>query len=143
MQYCFLENNDPSCLNILNIICKVNTLITVLFFHKNFKYHGHVTSQNCRRCQDCGSFTPGAGATSRWHFNYTVCDSCYQQRNKGLSCPLCGRAYRHFSDVPMVQCKQCEKSVHIECDVTHAELVPYVCANCRGSFKQVVRAHRS
>ncbi|XP_028398675.1 LOW QUALITY PROTEIN: histone-lysine N-methyltransferase 2C-like [Dendronephthya gigantea] len=91
--------------------------------------------ENCRRCYDCGSNTPGSGATSRWHFNYTVCDSCYQQRNKGLSCPQCRRAYRHFSDIPMVQCKKCEKSVHKECDEAFADMVPYMCTNCRGLYK--------
>lgn len=48
----------------------------------------------CRVCTDCGSRTPGAGLSSRWHSHYTVCDSCYQQRNKGFSCPLCRKAYR-------------------------------------------------
>lgn len=94
--------------------------------------------QNCRRCQDCGSITPGSGATSRWHLNYSVCDSCYQQRNKGLSCPLCGKAYRQFTDVPMAQCTKCEKCVHIECDEAAEELTPYKCTNCRMLYKDEV-----
>lgn len=65
--------------------------------------------QNCRVCGDCGSRTPGSGPSSRWHLNYSVCDSCYQQRNKGLSCPLCGKAYRHFTQKTMLQCKICQK----------------------------------
>ena len=50
--------------------------------------------KSCRMCTDCGSRTPGAGQSSRWHAHFTVCDSCYQQRNKGQACPICSRAYR-------------------------------------------------
>lgn len=66
----------------------------------------------CRFCGDCGSRTPGSGPSSRWHMNYTVCDSCYQQRNKGMSCPLCGKAYRASSSSKMVdftQCSNCKR----------------------------------
>ena len=48
--------------------------------------------------------TPGSGQSSRWHANYSVCDSCYQQRNKGLACLCCGRAYRHSAQREMMQC---------------------------------------
>ena len=66
--------------------------------------------QNCRICTDCGSRTPGSGPSSRWHLNYSVCDSCYQQRNKGLCCPLCGKAYRHFhNSKTMLPCNICKK----------------------------------
>lgn len=67
--------------------------------------------QNCRICMDCGARTPGAGPSSRWHKNYLVCDGCYQQRNKGLACPICHRAYRCFSCKEMLQCSQCKKLV--------------------------------
>jgi len=50
--------------------------------------------RTCRVCGDCGARTPGNGMFSRWHSNFTVCDSCYQLRNKGLSCPVCQKAYR-------------------------------------------------
>ena len=75
-------------------------------------------SQNCRVCSDCGSRTPGSGLSSRWHNNYSVCDSCYQQRNKGLCCPLCGKAYRTFNQQKsnLVTCAYCKKCVHAECD---------------------------
>ena len=65
--------------------------------------------QLCRKCTDCGSRTPGSGQSSRWHANYTVCDSCYQQRNKGLACPICGRAYRHSAQKEMMQCATCKR----------------------------------
>lgn len=68
-----------------------------------------VGSQCCRVCSDCGSRTPGAGQSSRWHAHYTVCDSCYQQRNKGFSCPLCRRAYRAAAYREMVQCNKCKR----------------------------------
>ncbi|KAF5271825.1 hypothetical protein FQR65_LT05056 [Abscondita terminalis] len=78
----------------------------------------------CRVCGDCGSRTPGAGLSSRWHAHYTVCDSCYQQRNKGFSCPLCRRAYRAHAHREMVQCSLCRKFVHGTCD-PEADLATY------------------
>lgn len=70
----------------------------------------------CRVCSDCGARTPGAGASSRWHNHYTVCDSCYQQRNKGYSCPICRKAYRAAAYREMVKCCVCQKFVHNTCD---------------------------
>ncbi|KAH9514336.1 hypothetical protein Btru_028794 [Bulinus truncatus] len=96
--------------------------------------------KNCRVCTDCESRTPGSGPSSRWHLNYSVCDSCYQQRNKGLCCPLCGKAYRHFHNKTMLPCMQCKKFVHIECDptlnldsVSKLKDLPqdYICTVCR------------
>lgn len=78
----------------------------------------------CRVCTDCGARTPGAGASSRWHNHYTVCDSCYQQRNKGYSCPVCNRAYRAAAYREMVKCSTCQKFVHASCD-SDAELTTY------------------
>lgn len=100
--------------------------------------------KNCRVCGDCGARTPGSGPSSRWHMNYTVCDSCYQQRNKGLACRMCGRAYRHFAQKEMVQCNLCKKFVHEKCDTEidvaviqqqrDTELSPeYLCPFCRPS----------
>ena len=63
----------------------------------------------CRVCSDCGARTPGAGASSRWHNHFSVCDSCYQQRNKGYSCPICRRAYRAAAQREMVKCNLCQK----------------------------------
>ncbi|XP_048237798.1 histone-lysine N-methyltransferase 2C-like isoform X4 [Haliotis rufescens] len=97
--------------------------------------------KNCRICTDCGARTPGNGPSSRWHLNYSVCDSCYQQRNKGLCCPLCGKAYRHFDNKQMVQCNSCKKYVHSDCDpsIDNALLAKlkdtgqtdYICTVCR------------
>ncbi|KAI8424064.1 hypothetical protein MSG28_002687 [Choristoneura fumiferana] len=64
----------------------------------------------CRICSDCGARSPGAGPSSRWHAHYTVCDSCYQQRNKGSCCPLCRRAYRAAAYRDMI------RYVHGMCD---------------------------
>ncbi|KAL1379791.1 hypothetical protein pipiens_014643 [Culex pipiens pipiens] len=96
----------------------------------------------CRICSDCGSRTPGAGASSRWHAHFSVCDSCYQQRNKGFSCPICHRAYRAAAHREMVKCSGCNKFVHSTCDaeadlsVYHAkkETNPdyeYLCSPCK------------
>lgn len=95
-------------------------------------------------CTDCGARTPGSGPSSRWHANFSVCDSCYQQRNKGLACPLCGRAYRHVAQKLMLQCNQCKKYVHGTCDPAadlatyqqKKELYPdyeYICVPCKAS----------
>ncbi|KAF9417775.1 hypothetical protein HW555_005189, partial [Spodoptera exigua] len=70
----------------------------------------------CRVCSDCGSRSPGAGPSSRWHAHYTVCDSCYQQRNKGSCCPLCRRAYRAAAYRDMIRCILCKRYVHGMCD---------------------------
>ncbi|EDV36256.1 uncharacterized protein Dana_GF12873 [Drosophila ananassae] len=98
----------------------------------------------CRVCTDCGSRTPGGGSSSRWHSHYTICDSCYQQRNKGFSCPICQKAYRAASHKEMVKCSWCNKFVHSTCDEEadltayhkKKELNPdydYVCPNCKSS----------
>ncbi|KAI8424060.1 hypothetical protein MSG28_002687 [Choristoneura fumiferana] len=70
----------------------------------------------CRICSDCGARSPGAGPSSRWHAHYTVCDSCYQQRNKGSCCPLCRRAYRAAAYRDMIRCTACKRYVHGMCD---------------------------
>ncbi|XP_062135907.1 histone-lysine N-methyltransferase 2C [Drosophila sulfurigaster albostrigata] len=96
----------------------------------------------CRVCTDCGSRTPGGGSSSRWHSHYTICDSCYQQRNKGFSCPICQKAYRAAAYKEMVKCSWCHKFVHSTCD-EEADLAAYhkkkefnpdydyVCPNCK------------
>ncbi|XP_017868663.1 PREDICTED: histone-lysine N-methyltransferase 2C [Drosophila arizonae] len=78
----------------------------------------------CRVCTDCGSRTPGGGSSSRWHSHYTICDSCYQQRNKGFSCPICQKAYRAAAYKEMVKCSCCHKFVHSTCD-EEADLTAY------------------
>ncbi|KFM63412.1 Histone-lysine N-methyltransferase MLL3, partial [Stegodyphus mimosarum] len=89
----------------------------------------------CRMCGDCGARTPGNGPSSRWHMNYSVCDSCYQQRNKGIACPLCGKAYRQFSQrKTMKHCSVCQKYIHEECDRrTGLDTMNYVCPVCAAS----------
>ncbi|CAL1287615.1 unnamed protein product [Larinioides sclopetarius] len=86
----------------------------------------------CRMCGDCGARTPGNGPSSRWHLNYSVCDSCYQQRNKGVACPLCGKAYRQCSQrKAMRHCTVCQKYIHPECDRrTGMNSMNYVCPIC-------------
>ncbi|EEC19910.1 hypothetical protein IscW_ISCW023204 [Ixodes scapularis] len=95
--------------------------------------------QNCRVCGDCGSRTPGSGPSSRWHMNFSVCDSCYQQRNKGVACPLCGKAYRQFSHrEDMAQCTMCRKYIHMECDsqLANHQDADYVCPVCNNTRQQ-------
>lgn len=70
-----------------------------------------VLFQTCRVCGDCGSRTPGNGLSSRWHSNFTVCDSCYQLRNKGFACPICHKAYRAIAQKNMAMCTKCQRYV--------------------------------
>lgn len=90
---------------------------------------------DCRCCGDCGSRTPGNGPSSRWHHNFSVCDSCYQQRNKGNFCPICKKAYRVLLNCEMVLCTSCRKMVHPECDSkikNTSDKNSYICAACDG-----------
>lgn len=94
--------------------------------------------KDCRICGDCGARTPGNGPSSRWHLNYSVCASCYQQRNKGSSCPICGKAYRQVCQSEMIQCTVCRKLIHPQCepkfsqgvDLTLDILENYICRVC-------------
>ena len=92
--------------NLVSLSCQCP-----LFTHTSNQLSFIFFFQLCRKCTDCGSRTPGSGQSSRWHANYTVCDSCYQQRNKGLACPICGRAYRHSAQKEMMQCGTCKRYV--------------------------------
>ncbi|ERL89633.1 hypothetical protein D910_06998 [Dendroctonus ponderosae] len=96
----------------------------ILTFNETSLSHLKIDFECCRVCGDCGSRTPGAGLSSRWHLHYTVCDSCYQQRNKGCCCPVCQRAYRSHGHREMVQCASCRKFVHGTCD-PEADLAAY------------------
>ena len=96
--------------------------------------------KGCRVCGDCGARTPGNGPSSRWHMNYSVCDSCYQQRNKGSSCPICGKAYRQACQSEMFQCTVCRKLIHPHCEPKYSqrtdlivEMDNYVCRVCENS----------
>ena len=104
--------------------------------------------KNCRVCGDCGARTPGNGPSSRWHMNYSVCDSCYQQRNKGSSCPVCGKAYRQACQSEMLQCITCRKLIHPNCepklsqrnDLSFAEIANnYVCKVCETSGSSIIQ----
>ncbi|XP_063360644.1 histone-lysine N-methyltransferase 2C [Cydia amplana] len=83
----------------------------------------------CRICSDCGARSPGAGPSSRWHAHYTVCDSCYQQRNKGSCCPLCRRAYRAAAYRDMIRCITCKRyvlNICSDCAAQQGQLLPAV-----------------
>ncbi|XP_064643993.1 histone-lysine N-methyltransferase 2C-like isoform X4 [Lineus longissimus] len=96
--------------------------------------------KNCRVCGDCSSKTAGIKHTARWHLNYTVCESCYQHRNKGQSCPVCQKAYsaKNITHLSMVNCQLCKRYVHLECDESAefsgseamAARACYVCPMC-------------
>uniref|UniRef100_A0A914X0L3 [Histone H3]-lysine(4) N-trimethyltransferase n=1 Tax=Plectus sambesii TaxID=2011161 RepID=A0A914X0L3_9BILA len=89
----------------------------------------------CRVCSDCGTRGPaGSASANRWHSNSSICDSCHQQRNKGMCCPICSRAYRHQKQ-QMRSCVQCRKQVHAECDTDALGSMDgeYLCPVCRRS----------
>lgn len=91
------------------IYCKNTMLPKILKFTVYFTFYFIAFIKRCRICTDCGSRTPGGGSSSRWHSHYTICDSCYQQRNKGFSCPICQKAYRAAAYKEMVKCSWCHK----------------------------------
>ncbi|CAK8671690.1 unnamed protein product [Clavelina lepadiformis] len=106
--------------------------------------------QSCRRCTDCGSRSAGSGPSSRWHHNYQVCDGCYQQRNKGLSCPVCGKAYRaNVQRDDMMHCNGCKKWIHEDCDDSvdmdaYCEMgSSYTCPSCRNEQKEIEGEYQS
>lgn len=96
------------CQKFCHTYCSIPTLTSVP--------KGGYKCVYCRKCEDCGSRTPGSGQSSRWHSNYSVCDSCYQQRNKGCACTVCGKAYRLCDQKFMRECINCRKYIHDECD---------------------------
>ncbi|XP_066928709.1 histone-lysine N-methyltransferase 2C-like [Clytia hemisphaerica] len=84
---------------------------------------------SCRKCEDCGSTRPGGGPSCKWHNNFSLCDRCYQQRKKGQCCPVCNRAVRLCSSSILMQCSQCFKCVHRDCDPDGIE-DNYICVEC-------------
>eukprot|EP00794_Sanderia_malayensis_P003518 gene3518-4019_t len=93
----------------------------------------------CRKCEDCGSNVPGSGPSCRWHFNYTVCDRCYQQRKKSC-CPMCGKAVRNITGEPSRQCVKCTKFIHVRCDKSNPLAgdvigVDYYCPDCKKEYQ--------
>ena len=65
-----------------------------------------VIGPQCRQCSHCGKRTAGGGPSCKWHHNYTVCDSCYQQKTKGSVCATCQKAYRFSEQRDMLNCKK-------------------------------------
>ncbi|XP_065318751.1 uncharacterized protein LOC135926748 [Gordionus sp. m RMFG-2023] len=112
--------------------------------------------KNCRICLDCGTRTPGAGLSSRWHSNYTLCDSCYQQRNKSHKCSVCKRVVVRIekaisvkngginnqternNGASMVKCGKCDKFVHNECDTKAAEHSDFLLNNLATNTEEFI-----
>ncbi|XP_069047073.1 histone-lysine N-methyltransferase 2C isoform X5 [Lepisosteus oculatus] len=67
--------------------------------------------KNCRVCVQCGTRT-----SSQWHHNCLLCDSCYQQQDAGMSCPLCGKALPPDVQKDMLSCQVCKRWIHLECE---------------------------
>ncbi|XP_070307522.1 histone-lysine N-methyltransferase 2C isoform X8 [Odocoileus virginianus] len=86
--------------------------------------------KNCRICVECGT-----RASSQWHHNCLVCDSCYQQQEN--LCPFCGKCYHPELQKDMLHCNMCKRWVHLECDKpADHELDPqlreeYICMYCK------------
>ena len=97
---------------------------------------------NCRLCDDCGATVPGPSPTSKWHLNYTLCDQCFNQRNKGEFCPVCCRAHESYVEVAMLSCTSCLRAVHGECETNADSLMQncrnnYLCPYCRNEVSLV------
>lgn len=99
--------------------------------------------QKCRQCRQCGT-----QKTSQWHIDYTLCDICYQNKNKGNQCPLCNNQQ---SDQRVVQCDSCSKWIHTVCDNITDDIyrklerdrsIIYVCKLCREEVDKIKKECR-
>ncbi|KAG9334330.1 hypothetical protein JZ751_008216 [Albula glossodonta] len=87
---------------------------------------------NCRACVQCGS-----RASSQWHQNSLLCDTCYQHQDPAAPCPLCGKALNPELHKDLLTCHACKRWLHQDCERqaggdTEAVLrEDYVCTTCR------------
>ncbi|CAI7830112.1 unnamed protein product, partial [Closterium sp. NIES-53] len=109
--------------------------------HTKSPFKGPFLCPRHTQCHSCGSKVPGSGTSSRWFFNYMLCDACGRLFVKKKHCPVCLRVYRDSEPTPMVCCDKCEHWVHCACDnisdeqymqyQTNSEL-SYTCPACLG-----------
>ncbi|KAK2562127.1 Histone-lysine N-methyltransferase 2C [Acropora cervicornis] len=84
--------------------------------------------QKCRQCRQCGT-----QKTSQWHIDYTLCDICYQNKNKGNQCPLCNNEQ---GDQRVVQCDSCSRKLERDRSII------YVCKLCREEVDKIKKECR-
>ncbi|KAI1891323.1 hypothetical protein AGOR_G00142620 [Albula goreensis] len=88
--------------------------------------------KSCRACVQCGS-----RASSQWHQNSLLCDTCYQHQDPAAPCPLCGKALNPELHKDLLTCHACKRWLHQDCERqaggdTEAVLrEDYVCTTCR------------
>lgn len=99
--------------------------------------------QRCRHCRQCGT-----QKTSRWHIDYTLCDVCYQNKNKTNRCPICNTEQ---GSQRVVQCDSCSRWIHTICDNITDDIyrklerdrsIIYVCKLCREEVDKIKKECR-
>ncbi|CAI5517664.1 unnamed protein product, partial [Closterium sp. Naga37s-1] len=59
--------------------------------HTKSPFKGPFVCPSHTQCHSCGSKVPGSGTSSRWFFNYMLCDACGRLFVKKKHCPVCLR----------------------------------------------------
>ncbi|XP_019734515.1 histone-lysine N-methyltransferase 2C isoform X5 [Hippocampus comes] len=88
--------------------------------------------KNCRVCIQCGTRTSGL-----WHYTSLLCESCVQNQDPALSCPMCACILDPEHHKDLLLCHTCKRWIHIDCERQNSgqtENHPredFVCSNCR------------
>ncbi|XP_037132980.1 histone-lysine N-methyltransferase 2C isoform X4 [Syngnathus acus] len=88
--------------------------------------------KNCRVCIQCGTRTSGL-----WHHTSLLCESCVQNQDPALSCPLCACILDPEHHKDLLLCHTCKRWLHLDCERQNSgqtENHPsedFVCSNCR------------
>ena len=106
-------------------VCYVFFLKSCIYIHTHNFAHilglGGWKCNGCLVCEDCGA-RPEPGKSMRWSADYSSCATCARQRKNGRVCPVCKRAYKERTAIPMIQCDTCHQWVHASCDGINLEL---------------------
>lgn len=88
--------------------------------------------KNCRVCIQCGTRT-----SVQWHHTSLVCETCAQNQDPALCCPVCACVMDPERHKDVLHCHTCKRWLHLECERQNsgqAEIHPredYICSNCR------------
>ncbi|XP_055007326.1 histone-lysine N-methyltransferase 2C isoform X1 [Boleophthalmus pectinirostris] len=88
--------------------------------------------KNCRVCIQCGT-----RASGQWHHTSLMCETCAQNQDPALCCPLCACILDPERHKDVLSCHTCKRWLHLECERQNsgqAEIQPredYICSNCR------------
>ena len=84
--------------------------------------------------------------TSKWMFDFSMCENCGMNWKKGNFCPVCEKIYGDHDDhLKMMCCCECDSWIHMECENISTdeyeiladlpESIPYICKICSGVDK--------